>query len=742
MELTNSKRLLYTASYVTTHLTPDEQHRLEAQPGRGYQKANLLRGLGLRAQDLGAIRERITALPANAQQRQLRKLLTTAETLATNERGVSTMALAAAMAPIPEDTILHFAKFAPGYKDGTVVSVIVGLFERQRRILPIGRLHLERIEMYPAGVQKGELVFTVPMAPGETVTISHKEWSTSSREYEEIVQDFFESYSERGVAEKTDASMSTESESKHSSALNFGATLSGEYAGVTLTTTLGLSNTSEERESAKQSMQRSREVTEKASARTRKEHKVSVKLEAKKGSEDSAYRTISNPATNAIRVDYYRMMRKWRTDLFRYGLRLTYDLAFPTPGVRLWAQHERLAALDKRLRTPLTFGLLAANLNEANYEIEATKVLAVVDDTPPLVINTTVAAGTEFLDEGAAATTRYGRIDFDVPAGYKLLNAALVADMAVWAGHPVSFRILNAEVNPPSLPNSGLVQVTSALPEHLGRSGHLVVTYEYRFISQASIAIDLQFQRLTPTFEAWQRSVWRQIRAAAEARYQEETGRVQEERDRLWALLNSKDTLSLRRLEREELLRLVMQWLLGPDYPAVATAPVEQTLVTLLANEQQFQTATAPVTAPTFAAISEPAWHDAVLFGEFVKFMQQAIEWENLLYFLYPYFWGSEMVGRDKLLFEHSDPEHEKFLRAGYARVVITVRPGFEEDFTKLVESGSLGADATSPYLPMATEIANFAKPTTRASRPRIPRRRPAHCCTRNSAPRGTPCSR
>ena len=44
--------------------------------------------------------------------------------------------------------------------------------------------------MYPAGVQKGELVFTVPMAPGETVSISHKEWSTSSREFEEIVQRF------------------------------------------------------------------------------------------------------------------------------------------------------------------------------------------------------------------------------------------------------------------------------------------------------------------------------------------------------------------------------------------------------------------------------------------------------------------------------------------------------------------------------------------------------------------------
>ena len=39
------------------------------------------------------------------------------------------------------------------------------------------------------------------------------------------------------------------------------------------------------------------------------------------------------------------------------------------------------------------------------------------------------------------------------------------------------------------------------------------------------------------------------------------------------------------------------------------------------------------------------------------------------------------------MLFEHSDPEHERFLRAGYARIVLTVRPGFEEDFTNLMEN-------------------------------------------------------
>ena len=91
-----------------------------------------------------------------------------------------------------------------------------------------------------------------------------------------------------------------------------------------------------------------------------------------------------------------------------------------------------------------------------------------------------------------------------------------------------------------------------------------------------------------------------------------------------------------------------------------------------------------PVTpSPTFAGLNGRVGR-AVLFGDLVKFVQQAVEWENLLYFYYPYFWGGEAQGREKMLFEHPDPEHQNFLRAGYCRVVITVRPGFEADFTRL----------------------------------------------------------
>jgi hypothetical protein len=39
MELSNSKRLLYSASYVTTQLTPEDQRRIDQFPGGGEGSA-------------------------------------------------------------------------------------------------------------------------------------------------------------------------------------------------------------------------------------------------------------------------------------------------------------------------------------------------------------------------------------------------------------------------------------------------------------------------------------------------------------------------------------------------------------------------------------------------------------------------------------------------------------------------------------------------------------------------------
>jgi hypothetical protein len=103
----------------------------------------------------------------------------------------------------------------------TVASKQLGTVE------PVGLLHLERLNFVPAGIERGELVHSVPLTPGEEVNITHKEWSNTSEEFSKIVTDFMEAYSEEGVTEKAELTQSSSSQEQHSSGFNTGVTASG-----------------------------------------------------------------------------------------------------------------------------------------------------------------------------------------------------------------------------------------------------------------------------------------------------------------------------------------------------------------------------------------------------------------------------------------------------------------------------------------------------------------------------------
>ena len=252
--------------------------------------------------------------------------------------------LDAQMASVQDEKIgnaagsLHFAISAyDAFKNAVAVS-------------PIGMLHLERIETAPAGIEQGELVGTIPLAPKETTSVVQKEWTVTSQEFSSIVTDFMENYSEKGVTEKTELSEATESQTKHSQQLGLNASASGTYGFVTFATSATFNSQVEEQNSQKESRKHAAEVTQKASSRVRKERKVTIETTSVKGKEDTTTRTLTNPSeTNAMRIDYFSMMRKWRVRLLQYGLRMTYDIAIPEPGATLRQMHARLAELDAKI---------------------------------------------------------------------------------------------------------------------------------------------------------------------------------------------------------------------------------------------------------------------------------------------------------------------------------------------------------------------------------------------------------
>jgi hypothetical protein len=59
--------------------------------------------------------------------------------------------------------------------------------------------------------------------------------------------------------------------------------------------------------------------------------------------------------------------------------------------------------------------------------------------------------------------------------------------------------------------------------------------------------------------------------------------------------------------------------------------------------------------------------------------------------FLYPYFWDTPAHEEEKVFLNHPDPVHREFLRAGAARVVLAIQPGYEDQVVSLLDQGQLG---------------------------------------------------
>lgn len=79
---------------------------------------------------------------------------------------------------------------------------------------------------------------------------------------------------------------------------------------------------------------------------------------------------------------------------------------------------------------------------------------------------------------------------------------------------------------------------------------------------------------------------------------------------------------------------------------------------------------------------------DAAAEGAFVRFFEQALEWRHMTYLFYPYFWGRKPRWAEAVERRDEDPRFEQFLQAGYARVWVPIRPGFETVVASYIQCG------------------------------------------------------
>jgi hypothetical protein len=118
-----------------------------------------------------------------------------------------------------------------------------------------------------------------------------------------------------------------------------------------------------------------------------------------------------------------------------------------------------------------------------------------------------------------------------------------------------------------------------------------------------------------------------------------------------------------------------------------------------------------PVPAPPALLGPETKLADSVAAAPLIQFLEQCLEWTNMTYVHYPYYWGPRNLWPGSQPIDGPDPDWVNFLRSGSTRVVVPVRPGFEwaVAFYAIFDEPWMGGPAPAPdhplYLSVAQEI-------------------------------------
>ena len=471
-------------------------------------------------------------------------------------------------------------------------------------------------------------------------------------------------------------------------------------------TTVG--STVDDETSKEESRSESRQSTSLASARSIKDHKVSFTVTTVSGVQDFTARVLENKSNDhGMRVDYFRRMRKWHNALFRYAVRMTYDIVLPDPGFRLRERVQELQNIDQTLATAFSFELVASAIQTWNWESLADQYGAVLPAPPDQNQTAQVEFTVNYDKPQPDPITNIIRwmhedpLTVAIPSGYQAtsihgeVNASTWDPSAAWLNvFAGGQRTASSAAGNPWL-NDSFDFVLSGLPS----SGSITFLFVSQNLQVGRFIITANFAPTEVTMEAWRQRCWAILHDAAYTDFIQQRSQMRDRRTALQQKIAADDALTLRRREREEIMRSVLSWL----FPGFDDA---NSVLNNLGNPGDLDFAT---------------WEQVMEYGEYIKFIQTAVDWDNVMVFLYPYFWDTYPNQRQKLFLDHPDPLHREFLRAGSARVVLAIQPGFEDQVVALLNEGNLGSlPEGSRFQSVVTnvQLANAAYDKTKKNNP------------------------
>ena len=425
----------------------------------------------------------------------------------------------------------------------------------------------------------------------------------------------------------------------------------------------------------------SREVTQKASEKVTDRVLRRETLRINRQIEESNLHTFDNSVTPSGHISgVYQFVNKvYEAQVFNYGPRTVYDIMLPEPGAFLLEAFRRRRTAAVELEKPADFELKPSDLDESNYQTFIALYGATDVKPPPepfLMESYDFNTGGEDKDQEFTNSTRV-----KVPDGYRAIRATVGKVVAIWDGWSVDVVIGQRAHRF----DGGPWVWSTDLDEETGSVPFAVVTDK---VGDIAVAVEVICECTDRAVDLWRADTHAKLYSAYRTRLSEYEAKLAELEVQAPAEIVSGSSQRNRALMEDEVKRACISVL----------------------TEQHFDMFDAVDADAT--GIPQLDFREARAEGAYVRFFEQAFEWENLSWVPYSYFWGRKSTWLDKMAIEDDDADFQAFLKAGYLRVQIPVRPGFADALDHFRLHGEVWGGGPLPtisddlYLPIATEIA------------------------------------
>jgi hypothetical protein len=376
---------------------------------------------------------------------------------------------------------------------------------------------------------------------------------------------------------------------------------------------------------------------------------------------------------------FYQWIDKvMQAQVYNYGKRMLFDVTVPEPGTNFILAQTTAKDQGQTLVKPPPFTLTADQINEGNYNVWGHRYDVTGLEPPPPPVKTVSKGFDATVPQDPHEASKSDTLPID--DGYRAKYVLFERGGWGWDGDERHWRVLIGSNSIDAWANSGYFNMH-------GEIGSVAYASEARQMELMAATVEIFCERTERAFAAWQLKTHAAITGGYLAKEQAYEQALAQARAAAGTVIAGRNPLFNLRLVANELRKQCLTLVTAQQFTAFGALEL---------STEGYAQPNLPRTGSQMP---------------YVRFFEQAFEWEHIIYFFYPYFWGWKPGWKNRMLLDDVDPLFGGFLRAGAARVVFPVRPGFEAAVIHYLETGEIWNGGPPPdissslYVPIIKEI-------------------------------------